>query len=474
MPDGTSTVAADRVSATRQVVVGGTVAALVAADALAARGRPVRLLLPRKGVGGGFMPVERDGRVLERGMRVLELRYEGTGTPPPLERYRPGEDGHRPFVALVDAWVRELVGDDQVVEIDPPASFLGGRLCPEVLVSSDLSRAAQCVPPGGARAIAAEAAAAADSSGDAGWLAPAAADRLWQTSLDDASVHQHGPTFHRHFLAPFTDKVRPAGGRDVLAALRRKLWAPLFWPRTVAEAFGDGPVGFVPDRPLTVVRPGGMAPVVRALLRRLGERDVEIVDYDSVTRVEPAGRSARISLSDGRVETVHRPVLAMATGELFAAVGVAHAPARVRSVLAWVEVQESDLVELPGFVDVVDPEVAAYRITPGQLDHARRTRVVCVELAHDVDTGAAAEVARAALERVGIVRAGSATRDLGVFAGPTFTDPTADNLARHAEALAGVQALELDAVVVGGALAFGSDAFNEQVVQGLQAAERLA
>jgi hypothetical protein len=473
MTHGTSAVTGDRVSTTRQVVVGGTVAALAAADAIAARGRPVRLLLPRKGVGGGFMPVERDGRVLERGMRVLELRYEGTGTPPPLDRYEPGEDGHRQFVALVDAWVRELVGDDLVVQIDPPASFSGGRLGPEVLVSSDLSRAARCVPPDVARTIAAEASAAA-APGDAGWLAPAEADRLWRTSLDEASVHQHGPTFHRHFLAPFTAKVRPGGGSDVVAALRRKLWVPLFWPRTVAEAFGGGPVGFVPDRPLTVVRPGGMAPVVRALLRRLGERDVEIERYDSVTGVGPSGRSARISLSDGRVETVHRPVLAMGTGELFAAAGVAYAPARVRSVLAWLEVRESDLVELPGFVDVVDPEVAAYRITPGQLDHVSGTRVVCVELAHVVDTDSAAEVARAALERVGILRAGSATRDLGVFAGPTFADPTADNLARHAEALAGLQSLELDAVVVGGALAFGSDAFNEQVVQGLQAAEQLA
>ena len=56
--------------AREQLVVGGTVAALSAADALAAAGRPVRLLMPRKGVGGGFLPMARGGVPLELGMRV--------------------------------------------------------------------------------------------------------------------------------------------------------------------------------------------------------------------------------------------------------------------------------------------------------------------------------------------------------------------------------------------------------------------
>lgn len=456
--------------ATAQVVVGGTVAALAAADALAAQGRAVRLLLPRTGVGGGFMPVQRDGRTLERGMRVLELHYEGAGAPPPLHRYRPGEDGHRPFIRLIDAWVRELVGDDDVIEVDRPASFLGGRLGPEVLVSSDLSRAAELVGAEVARTIAAEAAAAARTSGDAGWLAPGEGERLWRATLDDASVHQHGPTFDELFVAPFTGKIRPAGGSDVVAALRRKLWVPLFWPLTVAEAFSGGPVGFVPERPASIVRPGGMAPVVRALLQRLTDRGVDVVRYDAVTRVEPAGTAVRIELSDGAVEVADRPVLGLAAGELFSAAGIDFAPAKVRSVLAWVEAREADLVELPGFVDVVDPEVAAYRITPGEVDPAAGNRVLCVELAHDVRTDTAAEVARGALQRVGVLREGAVTQDLGVFAGPTFTDPTADSLERHAFALAELQARELRAHVVGGAEAFGSDSFNEQVLQGLRAA----
>ena len=75
--------------------VGGGIAGLVAADALACGGRPVRLLLPERGVGGGFLPMRRDGLRLELGVRLLELGYEddvrttGTGRVRPRLRRPP-------------------------------------------------------------------------------------------------------------------------------------------------------------------------------------------------------------------------------------------------------------------------------------------------------------------------------------------------------------------------------------------------
>jgi hypothetical protein len=456
-----------------QVVVGGTLAALAAADALASLGRSVRLLLPRKGVGGGFLPMVREGQPLELGMRVLELRYEGVGEAPPLAEYRPEAEGHRPFVGILDQWVRDLVGDRGIVEIDPPATYLGGRLGPEVLLRSDLSSARGLVPPDVARRIAEEAAWIADQVGDAGWLSAEARPTLWQRGFDEASLHQHGGTFHEVFLAPFTDKIRPTGGRDVVAALRRKLWAPLFWPRTVAEAFAGRPVGFAPDRPLTVARPGGVGPVVRALLERVHASTVEIVEYDAVTRLATAGPDVRIELSDGRVETARDPILGVSAGDLFRAAGIEYAPARVHSVLAWLGVRESDVTALPGFVHVLDPDVPAYRVTAGALDEATGTRVLSVELGHDVPSDEAGATARRVVERLGLLAAGAPVRELAVFAGPTFTDPTADTVERHAAAVRRWEEFDVDAVVVGGALAFGYDSFNEQVLQGLQAAEQL-
>ena len=457
-----------------QVVVGGSIAALVAADSLAGAGRPVRLLLPRRGVGSGFRPLERDGRRLELGMRALELRYEGVAESPPLERYRPEGDGHRPFVARIDAWVRDLVGDHALVELTPPASFLDGRLGPELLLTSDLTRARDLVAPAVAERIAEEAADAERTAGAAGWLAPGQRDRLWDVSLEEASLHQHGTTFHGLFVGALTAKIRPGGGSDVVAALRRKLWVPLFWPRTLADAFAGRPVGFVPDRPLTAVVPGGVGPVVTALLDRLAARGVEVVEHDGVRSLTREGGDLLVELADGVVERAHRPVLGLGAGELFAAVGIEHAAPRIRSVMAWVGVTEDDVADLPGVVHVLDPALAAYRVTPGERDAATGTRVLCVELSHDVAPEEAAATAADVVRRIGLVREGAALQDLAALAGPTFADPTAENVRRQAGAWAAWQGQHLPAVVVGGAQAFGYDSFNEQVVQGLQAAETLA
>jgi hypothetical protein len=460
--------------APERLVVGGTIAALCLADALAGAGRPVRLLVPRKGVGGGFLPVQRGEVPLELGMRVLELRYEGVDEPPPLAAYRPDEDGHRPHVARVDAWVRELVGDAAVVPVDAPASYLSGRLGPELLLSSDLRGAATFVDAGDAGRIAAEAERAEAAGGPAGWLAPENRPGLWARSFTEASLHQHGPALHERLLAPFTAKIRQGGGDDVVAALRRKLWVPLFWPRTVAEAFGGRPVGFVPERPLSIVHPGGgIGPVVRALLDRVAAR-VPTEQYDGVRGVRRDGRAVRLTFADGREEVAEQPVLAMAAGELFAAAGIDYAPAKVRSVLAWLRVAAADLRALPGFVHVHDADVPAYRVTPGHEDPATGDRVLCVELAHDVPAEDAPARARAVLERLGILAEGAPAADLGTFAGPTFTDPTAETVQRHAAAVARWHELALPGLVVGGALTMGADSFNDQVVQGLHAAQALA
>jgi hypothetical protein len=91
------------------VVAGGSIAALVAADAALRAGRPVELLVPERGVGGGFLPVTVGGRRLGLGVRLLEIDREDAGDPPPLSAYRPGPSSHAPYVRLVASWVEGLV-----------------------------------------------------------------------------------------------------------------------------------------------------------------------------------------------------------------------------------------------------------------------------------------------------------------------------------------------------------------------------
>jgi hypothetical protein len=457
------------------VVVGGTLAALVTADALATAGRSVLLLAPTKGVGGGFMPVHRGGRRLERGIRVLELHYEGVGAPPPLADYRPGDHGHRPWTATVRDWVEELVGGKALVEVDAPRMAVNGRVGPEVLLSTDLTPIRGLLGEEELGRIADEAGDAARRLGDAGILG-GPEEELWRESLETASRTHHGATLHDRLIGPFCAKVRPEGASDVLVALRRRLWVPLFWPRTVQEVASGQDPAFRPQRPFHTIAPGGTGEIVHRLLDRLqAAPSVRIERYEALDAVAPApGGAVRLALRGGGERVDHRPVLALAPGELFGAAGVAYEPARVPSSLAWVEVADADVLALPGFVHVVEPSLDAFRITPGDRDAAGGGRTLCVELRHDVRAAERPEAVREALERTGIVREGAQLTPLASFAGPTFTAPTADSVRRFEVARAAFAELGIDATVIGGANAFGADTLNEQVMQGLATASALA
>jgi hypothetical protein len=450
------------------VVAGGSIAALVAADAAAAAGTPVELLLPRRGVGGGFAPLPLDGRRLERGLRALELRYEGTGTPPPLGEYDPAGPGHRPFTRRIEAWVRALVGDD-LVELDRPRMWLAGRMDDELLVTCDLTRLPAYLDAPTLAAIRAQTA-----DGGSGLLgAGATPGSEWTTAFATASAAQHGIAFHDLVIAAFAQKLRPAGGADVPVALRRKLWLPLFHPHTLWEAASGRPVSFRPERPLHTVADGGTGVIVDRLLQRLeAAPQVSVRSIDGVQAIRPEGGDVRLVLHGGDEVLAHEPILALSAGELFSAAEVQYVPDRVGSVMAWVDVKEADVISLPSFVHVVDADVPVFRLSRGERHDGRV--VVCVECAHDVAKEAAPAVAAAALERLGVVREGASMTSLAAFAGPTFTAPTFANVARFAAARDAYDERRIRARTIGGSEAFGADAFNEQVIQGLAAAEAWA
>ncbi|WP_354698446.1 hypothetical protein DSM112329_04126 [Paraconexibacter sp. AEG42_29] len=450
------------------VVVGGTIAALVAADGAAAAGREVVLLLPRQGVGGGFAPLTPDGRRLDRGLRALELHYEGTGSPPPLEDYDAAGAGHRPYAQQIAAFIRELAGPG-LVELGRPRLWLRGRLGEELLTTCDLTGLLGYLTAAQAETIARQTA-----HGGAGLLDGARRHGLGDLDLGAASREQHGALFHDLVIAPLAAKLRPGGTDDVPAALRRKLWLPLFHPQTLHEAATGAPPAFRPERPFHGIEPGGTGELIARLTARLqASPRVAVRRTDGIERIE-RGRSGAVLITPRRSLPVHaaEPILALAPGELFAACGVPYAPERETSTLAWVEVAEDDVLTLPSFVHVVDSDVRVFRLSRGERRDGRIT--VCAELAHDVPKAFAASTAAAALTRLGLIRAGASVRPITAFAGPTFTAPTFANRARFGEARAAYDALGLDAQAIGGVEAFGADSLNEQLVQGLRAAQLAA
>jgi hypothetical protein len=450
------------------VVAGGSIAALVAADAALARGRAVELILPRRGVGGGFAPIHAAGRRLGLGVRVLEIDREDAGEARPLAEYEPGFQNHAGFVRRVAELVEGLVGP-RLTEVPRPSMSVDGRLVDDVYFTVDLEGLPALMGEADARRTAAEAEEACRAAGDAGVLD--GRHDLFATSLEDASRANHGATFHERFIAPMCAKIHPDGAAVVPAALRRKVWMPLFHPRTLARAAAGRPTGYRPHRPFHTVAPGGMGVVLDALLERI--RRAPGVTITEAGRLEAAVRDGGATLlrfEDGSERRAVRPVLGPGPQEMFAAVGAPYAPARVPMALAWAEADEADLLADPSLVHAPGAEVPAFRFSQCG-DDAPGSRSWCVELRHDTRPDDVEDAVRSSLELTGVLREGAPLRILHQLTGPAFPDPSHREAAAFAAARAALQEARLDAEVVGGASAFGADSFNEQVIQGLRAEE---
>lgn len=455
-----------------RVVAGGSIAALVAADALASAGHEVDLYLPEKGVGGGFLPMIVGGLRLEFGVRLLELSYgpeDAAGVAPPLADFEPGVSGHRPYVSLVRTYLTELLEAD-LVEVDRPKMFVNGALRPDLYFTVDLSGLRAAVTDDQAGAIAAETRAILDETGDpAGVLGGANPPDLWSMSFEEASLANHGPTFHRLFIESICAKIQAAGSADVLAALRRKLWMPAFYPQTVWEAASGQPLGFVPDRPFHTVARGGTGEVVTRLLARLeASPRVTVTRVKALTRVAADGGRTRLEFEDGSAPvSATRPVLGYSPEQLFPAAGVPYESKRLPLSISWVLVDDADVLELPSMTFVADPDLPAYRVNSGGDRRPAGAQLLSLELAHDVVPDDAEAAARRTLETIGVMRPGGTMQVAHKVRAPAFTAPSAENVAAFEAATESFNQLSLDAEIVGGAAAFGADSLNEQIIQGL-------
>jgi hypothetical protein len=451
-------------------VVGGSIAALVAADARLRGGGAVDLLLPRRGVAGGFAPLEVKGRRLGLGVRLLEIDREDAAAPPPLDDYVAGPSGHVPFVRTLAEWTRALAGD-RLRRAGGLSMVVDGRRADDIYFTVDLEGLRAALPAEEADRTAAQAAAARRAAGDAGVLG--AGHDLRALSLEDASRRNHGVAFHERFIAAMCRKIHPGGAAAVPAALRRKVWMPLFHPRTLEAAAAGHPTGYRPHRPFHTVEPGGVGALVDALLARIHAAPrARVIETGRLVRAEATGAGARVRLNfeDAFSVTARRPVIGTGPAELFAAVGAGYDAPRLPMSIAWAEVDERDVLALPALVHVPDPDIDAFRISPGEPPAPGR-RALTLEMRHDLPADRVADAVRRAVVAAGLVREGAPVEVVHHLTGPAMPDPGAAARAAFEAARARLNDAALDAEVVGGAAAFGADSFNEQVIQGLRAEE---
>jgi hypothetical protein len=457
------------------VVVGGSIASLVTADRLAEAGQPVDLFLAERGLGGGFLPIPAKGRRLELGARLIELSYDDDpGEPPPLAEYRPGPHGHRPYLTLIDAAVRELAGGD-LLALDPPQASIDGKRCTDYVLGGDLTGLVDVLDADELATMAAETAARVEAEGPHGAFAEDRESERWSRTFADVGIAHTGPSFHERLIESLASKMLPGGSGSVIGALHRKIWLPLFHPVTAWEAC-TGALTYRPQRPMWTLRTGGMGEVVQRLADRVRAASaVTVHEVGTLTGVSPDGTDGvQLVFEDGTEVTATRPVVGVGPDELFPAAGVPYESDRVIATMVWVEVAEAEVVDLPSVLFASEPDVGVFRVTENRADERPGHRTLCCELDHRrADPDGWAEVVGHALPALGVTTPGATIEIVMGASRPSFASPSFENQAAWSEARRQLDRLALPVRLVGGTTAFGADTFNEQLVQGLQVAEEL-
>ena len=319
-------------------VVGNSIASAVAVDRLAAAGLPVRWYRTTRSLSGGFQPLVVDGRRLELGMRVVELSYDSPETvaSPSVLDYEPGPHGHRPFLGVVESFIKSLAATD-LYPVAPGEVWVNKRRGADLIVAGDLIDLPRLVEPDVLRRIAAEAHAAVAAVGPHG-LFDSGREELMTQSFEAVARTHCGDTFYELILAPLTEAILPGASDDVIAALHRKIWLPLFHPISVLES-ASGSLSYRPDRPLYSLHDGGMGKLFDRLETRIEKSElVEIVTIGRVDRIDP-GEAGSVSFveSESGEFAAESPIVGLDPTELFTACGAEYSPTRARTAIAWID-----------------------------------------------------------------------------------------------------------------------------------------
>ena len=457
------------------VLVGNNFAVLVAAAELGAAGREVVLLTDGRAPGGHFRGLSVDGADFDIGAVLLD-RIPPTGPAgdpgADLGTYAPGRryDWTR-FGALVDDWVAGRVATRRT---PTPEVLVGGRRWPDHLMTNRLDVVAASGLPG-PDPLPRDAPEHA-----AGKLGSPAYDNLGYAV---AATRNHGPEVQRRLVDPFAAKVLGPAREQLLARFHRTAWLPLYWPETVAAACEGRPTG-LPENPFWTTGSGFVGDLVRSLERRVAALPQVLVHGEPVESLAPAAGGWEVRTRDGGRWAGARPVLGLAPDRLRALLELPDRPkAPGASVLVtFCLVRGSALGAGVGSLSVVDPEFTTYRLSDQDVLAGRDPewhRVVVeagpaavarAQAGEDVAAVLVAELGRL----LGVERVEEDVRVLRTVTAPNAVAvPTAGSVAADAAGLEELAAAAAGAVLTGALLGVGVTSLNDQVVQGLAAAQAL-
>lgn len=301
----------------RVIVVGNSVAAMVAALTLGENGWRVVLVTPSRRLGGHFGGVMVGDVLFDAGMVLLEFTSFNAEAQADLRTYEPRRrnDVGR-FFPLVASTLGRFSAFDAVAT---PLMRVAGLTLPDMLIANRVE--SMRALPGEIRNASRQELDDLVGKGRGPLHASGKAHSPTYDALDlaTASRANHGPTLHEVLIEPFTRKVTGRSSSEFLARFHRLPWVPLYWPETLRDALA-GPVD-LPETTFSFPRCGSVALLVQAIERRLkAMSSVEVVEA-APAELDVASGAVTLRLANEVTVTGDRLIWAMDQERLLAISG---------------------------------------------------------------------------------------------------------------------------------------------------------
>lgn len=465
------------------VVVGGSVAGLMAALTLADAGWRVSLIAASARRGGHFAGLTLDEQLFDVGMVLLEFTSYNSDPTASLSSYDPHRrnDAGR-FVSHVE----RILGSFGVSHpVETPEMRVGGRRMPDVLIANDL-RGLAMLPTDTREQIARELA-----RRDADVLSPLhprhkTTDPLFaERSFRDVSIANHGQTLHETLLEPFCHKLVAHPTAALSALYHRIAWLPLYYPETLLDALAGRPLQLPPTR-FSYPQHGSVAQLVRAIDARVTQTETIAVQTAAVEQLAMHADHVALTLSTGEVISPHRVVWAAEPDRLLELFGDPRPEGADRTSLTVASLLvESSAIRWHGSTLLIpDEPTLPFRVTNQSAaagDDGPLTRLSCEWNAAAFDPSSPD-----AAEHSGNARVAETLRSLGLLADAAAVRasridvfrqalpvPTAGTVSRSRAVTQRLHERAPTIPCIGPAAPFGAASLNDQIVQGLAAAHAL-
>lgn len=451
-------------------IVGSNLASLVAARELAAAGRDVELIAPQRRLGGIFAGQRFEDAEFDAGTILLELTDYSASDRAQLETYDPlrRNDCGR-FVGHVASYLREL--GVEVREIDLPVMSLDGITLPDVILSNQV-QALAALPEPLRKAMHAELQAIVSSP-----QSPLHASQKKERpadgwpSLEVSSLANHGRTFHETFIEPLCRKIAGVGSDQILAIHHRSLWLPLYYPETLLVAL-EGHSPALPETRFSYPRHGSIATITATLERDVRAHPRVHITHARVDRVASTNGGYALALEDGTAIAVQE----LAWGDpLDALLGHTSTFDKAGITVVYLMLDRDALANRATCTYILDDDLQPFRIT--NLSACAGDETGDVRMIVELGATASASTEQSAIDaltRLGFIRDADAIRARMTRSYPSaLLLPSRSNHERfdreHAQARAAFPNVHL----LGAAAGFAATGINDQIVQGLQLAQRV-